>query len=60
MDIAMLAVGVGFFALIFGYISACERLWGDAPCCSISSPAAWSPPSSPSISYMRSFVPNGS
>jgi len=26
MDIAMLAVGVGFFALIFGYISACERL----------------------------------
>ncbi len=26
MDIAMLAIGVGFFALLFGYISACERL----------------------------------
>jgi len=26
MDVVVLAIGIGFFALMFGYISVCERL----------------------------------
>jgi len=26
MDFAVLAIGIGFFALLFGYLHICERL----------------------------------
>jgi hypothetical protein len=26
MDVVVLAIGLGFFALMFGYVSACEKL----------------------------------
>ncbi|WP_268898800.1 hypothetical protein [Brucella haematophila] len=26
MDIAVLAIGIGFFALLFGYLRVCEKL----------------------------------
>jgi K+-transporting ATPase KdpF subunit len=29
LDVVMLAVGLGFFALSVGYAMACDRLWGD-------------------------------
>jgi len=29
MDVVMVALGVGFFALSIAYVYACEQLWGD-------------------------------
>jgi K+-transporting ATPase KdpF subunit len=28
LDVVMLAIGLGFFALSVGYAMACDRLWG--------------------------------
>jgi len=28
LDILMLVIGVGSFALLIGYVALCERLWG--------------------------------
>ncbi len=31
LDVVMLALGLGFFAVAIGYAYACERLWGERP-----------------------------
>jgi len=60
MDIAMLALALGFFGAALAYVSACNALWRSRPCSStISSAARWLRSCS-SISPMRCCAPSAS